>query len=232
MSKKYECEECQDTGYKIIQQDGYDIAVKCKCYEMRMTRRRMKHSGISEELQKKGFRDFDCQGIAILEEAKKKAQMYYQDFFGREKERNNSIIFCGQVGSGKTHLGMAICNNLLNVCNVGVVYMAYRNAITLIKQTVTDKENYYAAINPYCNTRLLYIDDLLKGGRPTEADLNILYELINYRYMHNKPMVISTEKLPEDLLDFDEAVGSRILEMCRGNIVILQGKELNYRLYS
>ena len=50
--------------------------------------------------------------------------------------------------------------------------------------------------------------------------------------MNNKPMVISTEKLPDELLNFDEAVGSRILEMCRGNIILFDGKELNYRLYS
>ena len=64
-------------------------------------------------------------------------------------------------------------------------------------------------------------------GRTTDADTNILYEIVNYRYMHNKPMIISTEKSPATLVDFDEAVGSRILEMCRGNIVQLQGKELN-----
>ena len=69
-------------------------------------------------------------------------------------------------------------------------------------------------------------------GKPTEADINILYELVNYRYMHNKPMVISTERLPDDLVGFDEAVGSRIIEMCRDNIVILKGEKLNYRLYS
>lgn len=225
---EYQCNKCFDTGYIL---DDNDMAVKCECYEKRMAMQRLRNSGISEELQKKGFKDFDCRGNALLEEAKKKAQAYYQNFVKNENNRYNSIIFCGQVGSGKTHLGMAICNNLLNVCNVSVAYMAYRNAITKIKQTVTDKENYYAAIGPFCNSRLLYIDDLLKG-RSTEADLNILYELVNYRYMDNKPMVISTEKMPEELIDFDEAVGSRILEMCRGNIVLLKGKELNYRIYS
>lgn len=228
---EYECEKCLDMGFVLEKRDGREVAVKCECFEKRRSRIRLKNSGISEELQKKGFREFDCRGIAVLEEAYKKARMYYQGFLTSEPERHNSIIFCGQSGAGKTHLGMAICNNLLNVCGVGVTYMAYRNAITAIKQTVTDRENYYAAISPYCNARLLYIDDLLKG-RPTESDLNILYELVNYRYMHNKPVIISTEKLPEELIDFDEAVGSRILEMCRGNIVVLQGKELNYRLYS
>jgi len=227
----YECEKCMDTGYVLVRQDGYDISVKCECYEKRMYQRRLRSSGISEEMQKKGFKDFDCRGIDALEQAKMKAVGYYRRFLNIENGCHNSIIFCGQVGAGKTHLGMAVCNNLLNVCNVEVVYMAYRNAVTEIKQSVTDKENYYAATEPYRRARLLYIDDFLKG-KSTEADLNILYELINYRYMHSKPMVISTEKCPDDLVDFDEAVGSRIIEMCRGNIVVLQGKELNYRLYS
>ena len=50
--------------------------------------------------------------------------------------------------------------------------------------------------------------------------------------MNNLPFIISTERSLQELLDFDEAVSSRIIEMCRGNIVKLQGKELNYRLYS
>lgn len=43
-------------------------------------------------------------------------------------------------------------------------------------------------------------------------------------------VIQGTEKSPNDLLVFDEAIGSRLLEMCKGNIISLQGKELNYRL--
>lgn len=50
--------------------------------------------------------------------------------------------------------------------------------------------------------------------------------------MNNLPIVISTEKTSEELLDFDEVVGSRIIEMSKGDIIQLQGRELNYRLYS
>lgn len=228
---EYECDLCKDTGFVMVKQGDYEFAQRCQCYERRQAKRRIKASGISEEFQQKGFKDFDDRGDPRLRAAKERAQKYYQGFMENENSRHNSIILCGQVGAGKTHLGMAICNNLLNVCGVGIMYMAYRNAMTEIKQAVTDKENYGRAINPYCTARVLYIDDLLKG-RVTDADLNILYELVNYRYMNNKPMVISTEKLPDELLNFDEAVGSRILEMCRGNIILFDGKELNYRLYS
>lgn len=223
------CKKCKDSGFVLVMKNGYEVAMRCDCYEKSMSLLQLKNSGISEEFQKKGFKEFNCKESASLRDAKEIAIKYYQDFLENETSRQNSIIFCGQPGSGKTHLGMAICNNLLNVCHVGVTYMAYRNAITRIKQAVRDKENYYTELNPYCNARLLYIDDLFKG-KPTEADLNIIYELVNFRYMNNKPMIISTEKLQGELVDIDEAIGSRILEMCRGNIVKLQGKELNYRL--
>lgn len=61
---------------------------------------------------------------------------------------------------------------------------------------------------------------------------NTFMRYVNYRYMNNLPMIISTEKSIEGLLEFDEAIGSRVIEMCRGNIVQLRGKELNYRLTS
>ena len=137
-------------------------------------------------------------------------------------------MFSGQVGAGKTHLGIAICRQLMNK-GVAVTYMPYRNAMTKIKQNVTDEEGYERELERYMLARVLFIDDLLKG-RITEADTNVLYEIINHRYMNNMPLIISTEKTIEALLDYDEAIGSRIIEMCRGNIIQLVGRELNYRL--
>lgn len=230
--EEYECKKCNDTGFVVsVDENGREFACRCDCYEMHRTRELLQQSGISGEFCGKSFDNFETGNIPQLDNAKSKAEQYASDFMRFEHEERNSILLSGQVGAGKTHLGMAICNELLNRHTVGVAYMSYRNAVTEIKQTLMDKENYYAALGRFCNARLLYIDDLLKG-RSTEADLNILYELVNYRYMHNKPMVISTEKTPEALVSFDEAVGSRILEMCRGNIVIFRGQDLNYRLYS
>ncbi len=59
-----------------------------------------------------------------------------------------------------------------------------------------------------------------------------MYVIVNHRYMNNMPMIVSTEKSLEELLEFDEAVGSRIVEMSRGNMARLEGQDLNYRLYS
>lgn len=226
----YECEKCKDNGFVPVIEDGELVAVECGCRKRRIARLRLENSGIPEGMLKIGFREFDCSHSGVLENALKKAMLYYQDFQLAEKTRHNSLLLYGQSGAGKTHLGMSVCNNLLNNFEVSVVYMAYRNAITRIKQVIMDREDYYRAIGPYCNARLLYIDDLLKG-KTTDADLNILYEIINYRYINNGPIVVSTEKTPEQLLDLDEAIGGRIMEMCRGNMVCLKGHDLNYRMH-
>ena len=225
----YECPKCRDTGWiRFEDEQGRSYMKHCECWALMESRRLLEKSGISTEFQKKGFKSFDTRNHPQLINAKNKAVGYLKTFEQCEKNRHNSIMFCGQVGAGKTHLGIAICSNLMSQ-NIAVYYMAYRNAVTKIKQVMTDEEMYNRELQRYMQARVLYIDDLLKG-RITESDVNILYEIVNYRYMNNLPLIISTEKSIDDLLDFDEAIGSRMIEMCRGNIIQFQGKELNYRL--
>lgn len=226
---QYECPKCKDSGFIYkTDENGYEVACRCDCYAINQARAMMKRSGISAEFQKKTFDNFITKNNPQLTNAKTKAMQYVEHFGQTEHDRYNSIMFCGQVGAGKTHLGTAICGELMN-SGVAVIYMAYRNAVTKLKQNIIDEEGYNKELNQYTSARVLYIDDLLKG-RLTETDINIMYEIVNYRYMNNMPIIISTEKSPNDLLKFDEAIGSRLWEMCKGNIVQLRGRELNYRL--
>lgn len=228
--REYQCPECKDMRFiYVTDENGREMVRKCRCYEIRRSQEMMMSCGISEEFQKKTFDNFDVAGSRQLENAKNKAVQYAEHFCDTEHDRHNSIMFFGQVGAGKSHLGTAVCGRLMQ-SGVAVIYMAYRNAVTKIKQNIIDEDAYRRELNQYASARVLYIDDLLKG-KLTDADINIMYEIVNYRYMNNMPLIISTEKSTGDLLEFDEAIGSRLLEMCRGNIIQLQGKELNYRLY-
>ncbi len=227
--KLYKCQKCRDTGWvEVTDEDGHPRMKRCECLGVKEAKRLMERSGISQEFCSKNFDNFNTRNNLQLANAKDKAVAYCRTFLEIEHSRNNSIIFYGQVGAGKTHLGTAICGNLMSR-NIAVIYMAYRNTVTKIKQRITDEPDYDREISRYAKARVLYIDDLLKG-RITESDVNILYEIVNYRYMNNLPIIISTEKSLNELLEFDEAIGSRMIEMCRGNIIQLKGKELNYRL--
>lgn len=228
---QYECPLCEDTEFIIYEgEDGNQYTRPCECRVMKKANRLLHRSGISEEFQQKTFNNFNDRGIEQLKNAKLKTIEYYQNFLDIERNRNNSIVLCGQVGSGKTHLGMALSNNLIKTKKVAVIYMEYRQAATKLKQLITDDFNYNTELFKFKNARVLFIDDMLKG-KVTEADINLLYEIINYRYLNKLPMIISTEKTKEQLIEFDEAIASRIIEMSKGNVIELNGKELNYRLY-
>lgn len=108
--------------------------------------------------------------------------------------------------------------------------MGYRDEMTSLKAKIIDEKSYSDTVNRFKTANVLFIDDFIKG-KTTESDVNIVYEIVNYRYNNHLPMIVSTEKPLEDLIVFDEAIGSRLIEMCRGYIVVFEGKKLNYRLY-
>ena len=210
-------------------EQGCDMARRCECFEPTMAKRRIARSGISEPFRAKGFKNFDTRGIAQLEKAYIICVDYcknYQDF---KESRHNSILLLGQVGCGKTHLALASANALLDYQKIRVVYMPYREMITRLKQNITDEDSYTRAIDTFKTAPMLVIDDLLKG-KTTESDINILFEIVNYRYVCNLPVIVTSEKTTGELLDFDSAIGSRLIEMAEGRIIEFKGNVLNYRL--
>lgn len=226
--QQYRCQKCKDTGWLTSYDGKYEVLKRCGCYAVKRAEELIGKSEISAEFRKKSFDGFDTKGNPMLINARNKAINYVKNFKKTQHSRYNSIMFCGQPGSGKTHLGTAICSRLLYM-GIPVIYMAYRNAMTRIKQRITDETAYNRELGKYMDADVLYIDDMLKG-RLTETDVNVIYEIINYRYMNSLPLIISTEKDLNGLLMFDEATASRIIEMCKDNIAVLKGRELNYRM--
>ncbi len=231
MTDSTKCSKCNGTGW-IFHNDenGNEYVTECECQEIERAKARLKASGISEEFQKKGFKNFDDRNMPLLKKARETAIEYCKKFPEIRNTRYNSILFMGQVGSGKTHLSMAICNAIMDNYKTGVRYMPYREEVIRIKQSIRNDDNYDNRIKVFKECPVLMIDDLLKG-KSTEADVNILFEIINHRYLNNLPMIISTEKTTDELLDFDEGTMSRIIEMSRGHLIEIKGREYNYRLY-
>lgn len=212
-----------------VDEQGCDMARRCDCFEPTMAKRRIAASGISESFRAKGFKNFDARGIEQLEKAKETCTQYCLNYQDIKETRHNSILLLGQVGSGKTHLALASANALLDYQKIRVVYMPYREMATRLKQNITDENVYSATIESLKKAPMLVIDDLLKG-KTTESDINILFEIVNYRYVCSLPVIVTSEKTTSELLDFDSAIGSRLIEMAQGRIIEFKGNELNYRL--
>ena len=143
----------------------------------------------------------------------------------------------GQSGCGKTHLCTAICREFL-LEGKQVIYMLWRDDIAKIKGFATDPEERQKLMERFKTAEVLYIDDLFKTGKnpdgydpkPTAADINAAFEIINYRYCNPKLLTIISSELNEDeLMDIDEAVGGRIFERSK-SFSIAKDRSRNYRM--
>ena len=228
--QKYVFPDCMDTGYIYYEdEEGRSFTRPCRCTELKEARKRLERSGLARAFQSKTFDTFRTYDQPQLTDARETAMRYAETFQSQEDRHNGSLLLCGQVGAGKTHLGTA-CSLRLIEKGIPVAYMGYREEMTALKSKVTDEGAYSREMDRYKKAPVLFVDDFLKG-RVTEADINIVYEIVNYRYNNDLPMIISTEKTLDGLISFDEAISSRLIEMCRGYIIEFRGRELNHRIY-
>ncbi|MCL2774657.1 MAG: ATP-binding protein [Oscillospiraceae bacterium] len=146
------------------------------------------------------------------------------------------LCVLGCVGAGKTHICTAVCGELMKK-GQGLKYMLWRDESVKLKSAINDRDEYSRLITPFKDADVLYIDDLFKTKKDTPisaGDINLAFELINHRYNQpNKKTIISSEKSVNELLDIDEAVGSRIYERCRTHdycLEIAKTGENNFRL--
>ena len=140
----------------------------------------------------------------------------------------------GQVGCGKTHICTAVINKLLQ-CNIGCRYMSWRDEAVQLKAVVNNQQEYHTRLMELVKAPILYIDDFWKtqnGKSPTQADVNLAFQIINARYQDKKYCtIISCEYSTAELMSIDEAVGSRIHERSKAyRVYIEKDTAKNYRI--
>ena len=223
------CPLCLNRGYIRERQNGVTISRECSCMSKRRSLRLIRKSGLGDMLERYTFENYQTPE-PWQQTAKKQALAYVSDHDGW-------FVAAGTVGSGKTHLCTAICGAMLDA-GLEVRYMLWRDHGVQIKAVVNDSEAYSAMVEPLKRVKVLYIDDLFKTAKGesgtakvTTGDINLAFELLNSRY-NRKDLVtiISTELTIGQIVDIDEAVGSRIYERSKGCYLRIEGQDKNWRL--
>ena len=226
----HDCPKCLNRGnIAIPKEDGGVSFRECDCMKVRRCVWEMEKSGLKNIIREKTFEAYTV--AEPWQEAIKAGAMAYAD------KLEGWLLFCGQSGSGKTHLCTAVCRHRL-LAGDEVRYMPWRDKIAELKAMSLDNDRRAEIINGYKTAQILYIDDLYKVGKatdgtsnPTGADVSLAFEIINHRYINHLPTIISTEKTPQELVEIDEATGSRIIEMAGSDVFsIAKDANRNYRL--
>ena len=221
----FNCPDCNNTGYiEKHYPDGQSYMQECKCRQFRKHLRMLDRSGLREMI--KLYRLDKWQTLTDWQQTAKRLAMNYI------AHPSGWFVAVGAKGSGKTHLCTAVASELLNKGN-DTLYVLWRNFSPRAKAAINSLELYDGIVTPLKEVSVLYIDDLFKTGKgeqPTVADVNLVFEILNERYLDpTKLTIISTEFNFSELLDIDEAVGSRIYERSKGYRLDFTNKP-NWRL--
>ena len=224
--KGIDCRKCKNRGHISVVKNDELVWQMCSCMRARKSLERIEKSGLKtaiEELRFDNFLTTEKWQESMLNTAKSYV----------ENGEKKWLFLGGNSGSGKTHLCTAVCGELLKR-EKAVRYMMWRDESAKLKAVVNDSAEYSRLIGELKEIEVLYIDDFLKvqrGQQPTPADINLAFEILNYRYSNKLQTIISSEKTLDDILSLDDAVGGRIYELAKGfGMSIAYDKNKNFRL--
>lgn len=231
------CSRCDNSGWvPVTREDGTVAMAHCpECFERRQVMRRLRASGISpKDYERYTLDSFDGNRNQVAAGMKALAIRYLN---GHQKGGFGFGLF-GKSGMGKTHICIAVCQELTKRFSEPHYYFSYRAEIpNLVKASRSYSTDYDSAMHKWKTCQNLYIDDLFKlsgkvqGGKLVDIDreeLKVVFDLINARYLNHLTTLFSSEYLVKDITDVDEALGSRIYEMVNPYALRVDGQ--NQRL--
>lgn len=144
-----------------------------------------------------------------------------------------SLFLTGPIGVGKTHTAWHTCRRWLEAQYAPTMPWQGTPIIKVYRSTAL-----FDALRPdapggegralvkelqLCD--LLFIDDLA-AARASDWTQERLFELFDERYINRRPVIITCDVLPNQVAEVvGPRVASRLAEMCRGSVALLQGND-------
>jgi len=188
-SPVFKCKKCNDTGYV----DGK----LCDCVQRIAKKLSYEQLCSQMPLKESTFSNFD---ISYYPNTANKnglisQKLMFENFkickeFANSFPSGKNLLFSGGVGLGKTHLSLAIANEVINR-GYGVIYGSAQNLLTDACKESFDYHRGTEILDNLTSCDLLILDDL--GTEfSTQATIAMVYNIINTRLLNRLSTIIST----------------------------------------
>jgi len=236
------CPDCNDTGWILKESKGAQIARRCRCYEKSKNQRLLEQSGIPKRYINCTFDNFETHNDSH-KRAKKISQKFVKDY----PAVNAGLLFIGPCGVGKTHLSVAIINEIIEKKGVASYFCDFRELIRNIQGSYASDSQITESdiLTPVFRKDVLVLDEL--GAKRTTAWVDeMVFYIINHRYNHKKMTLFTSnyldseddeedtrdsffKKKDDSLLDrIGTRLRSRLYEMCK--VVDMEGDDYRKKI--
>lgn len=214
LEPRYCCEKCFDRGY--YEENGKSLM--CSCMKNLLVSVACDELNKTAPLSLSTFETFNIDYYSKDKDERtgispyfvmSKVYDYCIRYAAEFNEHSGSILMKGNTGLGKTHLSLAIANEVLKK-GYGVIYVSAPVLLQKLEKNYFsgDKSDDIEQLVTDCD--LLIIDDLGTEFK-TQFSSSQLYNVCNSRILKNKPIIINTNLSPEEMKDdYSERFVSRI----------------------
>lgn len=217
------CHERKDGEVKSLMDMKFIFKNNCKCDRERFEKQKQREKEQEiERLKRSCFISMSQWAYTFDNYKGEKDKSYiiaknYVKEYEQMKKENIGLLFCGTVGSGKTYLACCIANALIEEYMIRVKIRNFAQIINDLQKSGfdLDKNEYIESLT---NVSVLILDDL-GIERDTSYTKEQVYNIVNSRYLKQKPTIFTTNLPYEKIQNSDDGVEyeriySRIIEMC------------------
>ncbi len=218
------CSLCQGTGWVLEESSPGTKAKRCKCFTERKNQILFEQSRIPRRYRDCTFKNFEIHNDSLsdgLKIAKKFVKNYPVQDIG--------LLFLGPCGVGKTHLAVAIVQELIHEKNIPCYFYDFRELIRDIQKTYTPESPLTETeiLAPIFQKDVLVLDEL--GAKRTTAWVEeTVFYIINSRYNNKKPTIFTSNYLD---IEEEEDTRNSFYKKSGDSLVDRIGVRLRSRLY-
>jgi DNA replication protein DnaC len=180
-------------------------------------------SGLSKRMKGYTLTSFKPYVSPAAARAMEKVQEYLKDW-EENRSTGHGLYFVGDVGTGKTHLAVAVMNELIARKRVPALFVTVPELLDNMRGTYNnpgrDIDEWMDSVK---NADLLLLDDL-GAERANDWVRERIFVIVNHRYREELPTIFTSNTGPKDLAaQLGERTASRIISMC--DWISLEGED-------
>ena len=228
--RKDVCPICGGFGYiryeRPIDDPDFGKIHPCKCQiaqKQQESGERLFEISNLRAYQNMTFDTFDVRGLCSSQQANTTLEVAYNAAKNYSHQANGWLLIMGGYGCGKTHLAAAIANEVVSH-HIDTLFLTVPDLLDWLRFTYASTEtSYEERFEEIRNIRFLVLDDLGTQNTTPWAQEK-LFQIINHRYIHQLPTVITTNL---EMRQIEDRISSRLQD--RNLVVRLQIDAADFR---